>query len=587
MQLATTQLSEGFVGKPYSYQLNNTGGVAPFTWTIMGNSLPAGLTISSSGLISGTPTVSTSLTNLKIHVVDAKMSTLTYVLPITVAPAMLMLSTSSCTTTGTQYKPYAGCTLVASGGKPPYKYSWAVVTDASFGTPPEGLTLNSSTGELTGTVYGQGGYTTKFIVTDSLGVTATTTVRFLMAGDNTLGGCQLFPSDTIFHADVSDLPVDTSSGASILSAYQVLPLQAIFGVGNATPVGMPFMKVPENQGHVPVATTLYQSYFTSAPVPSYAPIEGTSNSPGDRHILIVQSNGAENPCSLWEMWEAKYTGGNSTGWTDGSNAYWQNLGSIGSGAYEMLPQGKGATDAAGLPVVPLLVNADEVIGTGTPTAPKGAVKHPIRFSLNHTLNYHVWPATQQSGLGACSGGYEDGNHMLLQSTPPTSCTGNSPMGEIYRLKASVPTPACAASSPQASIIIEGLRHYGMIVADNGISGGLIGTPDSRWNTSDLSCLNKLHLSDIEPVDVSSIAVDPKTSYQIGPTYKISTVTVGSGTVTECSDSYLKGQAYSCTIAPAAGVTIKSATGCSGHLSGSIYSGTMASNSCTVTVTFSK
>ena len=79
-------------------------------------------------------------------------------------------------------------------------------------------------------------------------------------------------------------------------------------------------------------------------------------------------------------------------------------------------------------------------------------------------------------------------------------------GEIYRLKASVATPSCAATSPQAAIVITALRDYGMILADNGDSGGLIGTPDARWNNDDLSCIKSLTLSDFEPVNVSSLMV---------------------------------------------------------------------------------
>lgn len=69
------------------------------------------------------------------------------------------------------------------------------------------------------------------------------------------------------------------------------------------------------------------------------------------------------------------------------------------------------------------------------------------------------------------------------------------------------TPSCAATSPQAAIIITGFRNYGIILADNGMSGGLIGTPDSRWNDTDLQCLTSLTLSDFEPVNVSSLMVN--------------------------------------------------------------------------------
>jgi hypothetical protein len=39
-----------------------------------------------------------------------------------------------------------------------------------------------------------------------------------------------------------------------------------------------------------------------------------------------------------------------------------------------------------------------------------------------------------------------------------------------------------------------------------MSGGLIGTPDARWNDNDLQCLTSLTLNDFEPVNVSSLMV---------------------------------------------------------------------------------
>ena len=174
----------------------------------------------------------------------------------------------------------------------------------------------------------------------------------------------------------------------------------------------------------------------------------------------------------------------------------------------LTPQGGGTSDAAGLPVAPLVVNADEVIGSGTPAAPNGVVQHPIRFTLNHMLNYWVWPGTETAGTGSCStaGGAISTGNLISQSAPPVSCTMSGPAGEIYRLKASVATPACAATSPQAAIIITAFRNYGIILSDNGISGGLIGTPDARWNDADLTCLTHLILDNFEPVNVSSLMV---------------------------------------------------------------------------------
>ena len=239
-------------------------------------------------------------------------------------------------------------------------------------------------------------------------------------------------------------------------------------------------------------------------------MEGTSHSTGDRHVLIYRAGGTGVNPALYEMWQGIYQGGP---WTDSSNALWPNV-----AGNALTLQGKGTSDAAGLPVAPLLANADEVIGTGTPAAPNGTVRHPIRFTVNHMLNYWVWPGTETAGVGSCttSGGTIPTESEISQATPPLGCTVDlgggdivpfgGPAGEIYRLKASVPTPGCAATSPQAAIIITGFRDYGIILADNGDSGGLIGTPDARWNDDDLSCITSLTLADFEPVNVSSLIV---------------------------------------------------------------------------------
>ena len=56
--IATSSLSNGTVGTAYSQTLVATGGTAPYTWAITSGTLPSGLTLSSSGVIAGTPTIS-------------------------------------------------------------------------------------------------------------------------------------------------------------------------------------------------------------------------------------------------------------------------------------------------------------------------------------------------------------------------------------------------------------------------------------------------------------------------------------------------------------------------------------------------
>jgi hypothetical protein len=424
---------------------------------------------------------------------------------VTTSGGALTIETTSCPG-GTQGSAYEGCTIAASGGNPPYTFS--VSTSTNFPPLPEGMSLNASTGSITSSLIGgQGTYTPELIVTDSTNAQATQQISFAING-NSAFLANIFPSTSIFHhrvdAATTSLPVDTSPAAPMYSGYLSATVKPFFGNNSGAPFpnGIPAIEVPYNQPDVSVTTTVYQSYFTSGPIPPYAPVEGTSQSNGDRHVLVYLEAGGGNNPALYEMWQGIYENGP---WTDSSNALWPNV-----SGNNLTTQGMGTSDAAGLPVAPLLANADEVIGTGTPTAPNGTIQHPIRFTLNHMLNYWVWPATETAGVGSCtaSGGSSiPVESEISQSTPPESCTMSGPAGEIYRLKASVATPSCASSSPQAAIIITAFRDYGIILADNGDSGGLIGTPDARWNDNDLECITSLTLSDFEPVNVSSLMVN--------------------------------------------------------------------------------
>lgn len=416
----------------------------------------------------------------------------------------LSLTSQSCPV-ATQGQPYR-CALSAAGGTAPYTFS--VRTGDELGPLPEGVALDPASGMLSSArVGGQGAYEVRIEVADAAGHTATRDLTFAVNGSNAYLAT-IFPASSIFHhrvdAATTGLPVDRSPAAPISSAYLSAHLRVFFGAYayRGKPAGIPVIDVAPDQASVPVATTEFQHYFTSGPIPPYAPVEATALDDGDRHVLVYRRAGGGTPPALYEMWQGVFLG--PRGWTDSSNALWPDVSS-----HALTAPGEGTSDAAGLPIAPLLLNADEVIGAGTTAAPAGQVRHPVRFTVQSTVDDWVWPGTASAGVGSCSDAHGAIARFtrLSQSSPPSSCTMSGPMGEIYRLKASAPTPSCAASSPQAAIIIAGFRNYGIILADNGSSGGLIGTPDARWNDADLACLGELTLADFEPVDVSSLMVD--------------------------------------------------------------------------------
>lgn len=146
--ITTTSLPNAVQNQFYSQPLEATG-VAPFTWAVTVGSLPAGTTLSG-GVISGTPpTLATS--NFTVQVTDALGRTDTQALSITLgaASAVPVITTSSLPagTVGVSYSQ----TIVATGTA---SISFAVVS----GALPTGLSLNSSTGAITGTPTAAGAF---------------------------------------------------------------------------------------------------------------------------------------------------------------------------------------------------------------------------------------------------------------------------------------------------------------------------------------------------------------------------------------------------------------------------------------------
>jgi len=149
--VTTSSLAGGTLGTAYSATLGATGGITPYTWSISAGSLPAGLTLNAAtGAISGTPTGNvTGPVNFTVKVTDAETptaKTATAALSITISTTPLSVTTSSLAV-GVDGSAYTQ-TLQATGGVSPY--SWTVTT----GTLPTGLSLNSSTGVISGTPTG-------------------------------------------------------------------------------------------------------------------------------------------------------------------------------------------------------------------------------------------------------------------------------------------------------------------------------------------------------------------------------------------------------------------------------------------------
>jgi hypothetical protein len=167
-------LPAAVVNVPYSATLKAVGGVAPYTWSLASGTLPAGLSISAGGVISGTPTA-LGTTNFKIQVTDVQTPTAavdTATKSVTVNHP-LAITTTSPLASGSVGVPYSAV-LGASGGVPPY--TWAITS----GTLPAGLTL-STAGLISGTPTGQETQTFTVQASDSQSPSATATASLTLA----------------------------------------------------------------------------------------------------------------------------------------------------------------------------------------------------------------------------------------------------------------------------------------------------------------------------------------------------------------------------------------------------------------------
>lgn len=164
LSITTASLPSGTLGTGYTATVNAAGGTSPYVFTVTGGSLPAGLTLAGSGLLSGTPTAA-STSSFTVTVTDAKGQTAmgTYSVAIAAKISDLALNAAALPA-GTVNAQYAA-TIAATHGTSPYSFA------ITSGSVPLGLTFSSS-GLLTGKPTAANTYSFTVTVTDAAGATA-------------------------------------------------------------------------------------------------------------------------------------------------------------------------------------------------------------------------------------------------------------------------------------------------------------------------------------------------------------------------------------------------------------------------------
>ena len=195
LQITTASpLPQWTMGKAgFSQSFSAINGTAPYTWSLKsGSTLPTGLTLSSAGVLSGTPTVA-GIFSFTLSVKDSLLVTTSKAFSITINPA-LAITTTTPLPQGNVGQSYSQSFAATGGTGGPAAQTWTI----SSGTPPGGLTL-SSAGVLSGTLTASGTFNFTVLVTDGVGATASKAVAVTINGTLTVATVSL-PAWTSGHA---------------------------------------------------------------------------------------------------------------------------------------------------------------------------------------------------------------------------------------------------------------------------------------------------------------------------------------------------------------------------------------------------
>jgi hypothetical protein len=291
--------------------------------------------------------------------------------------------------------------------------------------------------------------------------------------------CPIFPADNIWNTNISRLPVNSHSAAWLASMDAGSTyLHPDFGPdAGGYPYGMPITFVTSKQAKVTIRFEYAsESYRGKYPFGPGTLIEGGKNAPADtdRHAIMLDAS----TCTLYELWQATYSPDGSTA---GSGAMWH------LNSNELRPAGWTSADAAGLPILPGLLDYAQVkaaVRTGKP------ITHAIRMTAQATSAAYLWPARHEAGSGSVS------------KLPP--------MGARFRLKASFSVRTfCSNSQPycrDAKAVLTEMKNYGLIVADNGSNWFFQGSAYPQWPDSLVSLLKGIPASAFQAVNESCLMV---------------------------------------------------------------------------------
>ena len=182
--VSTSIFPGGTTGVAYSTTLSASGGKAPYGWTVSSGNLPTGLSLSSSGIISGTPTAAGQASfTAEVSDSSSPKQTASKALTITISSSSsVSLQITTTSLADAQQSAVYSATLAAANGTTPY--SWSITS----GALPSGLSLNGSAGQISGTPTQEGTFAFTVQVKDSSSLAQTASKPLALTVNGTSSG---------------------------------------------------------------------------------------------------------------------------------------------------------------------------------------------------------------------------------------------------------------------------------------------------------------------------------------------------------------------------------------------------------------
>ncbi|YCQ11259.1 putative Ig domain-containing protein [Ralstonia sp. SA306] len=247
------------IASAYSQTITAANGTAPYTYAVTAGALPAGLSLSTTGVLSGTPTAGGTF-NFTITAMDANSFTASRAYSVTIGAPTVTVNPAAAASA--QVTTAYSQTFSATGGTAPYTY--AVTT----GTLPAGLSLNASTGVLSGTPTTLGSSTFTVRATDSstgTGAPYSGTRSYTITVGQVIGTAPAITATTMSTAPITLHATANATGGPFSSIAIVSPPASGTAVVNG--LDIVYTPTPTTSGAVNFTYALINTAGTSAPIP--------------------------------------------------------------------------------------------------------------------------------------------------------------------------------------------------------------------------------------------------------------------------------------------------------------------------------